>query len=144
MIPSSQFGSTCGDSKYKTEAHTVSVAADVQATEQMKVFGNVTYSDVKAKINDFTPVALVTTDPVINALYSVDNLALYPEYSALRYRQADVNVGCTYHFTPALYTTAQLAYQIFGDIYSSSSNIHPYGDQTGSVWSGAVGLGYKF
>ena len=110
----------------------------------MKVFANASYSDVKAKITEFNPVAMVTTDTVINALYSNDNLALYPEYSALHYRQGDVKLGCTYNFPPALYTPAQLGYQVFGDIYTSSSNIHPYGDQTGEVWSGALGMGYKF
>jgi len=110
----------------------------------MKVFANVTYSDVTSKITEFRPAGFATTDPVINAIYSVDNLAIYPEYSALHYRQGDVQLGCTYNFTPALYTTAQLGYQIFGDIYSSSSNVHPLGDQTGSVWSGALGVGYKF
>ena len=113
-------------------------------TEKMKVFGNVTFSDVKSKINEFSPADMVTTDAVMNALYSVDNLASYSEYSAVHYRQADLSLGCTYNFTPALYTTAQAGYQVFGDIYSSSSNIHPYGDQTGSVWSGSLGMGYKF
>jgi len=110
----------------------------------MKVFANVTYSDVTSKIDQFQAADMPSTDPVLQALYSIDNLALYPEYSALHYRQADLNLGCTYNFTPALYTTAQLGYQVFGDIYSSSSNIHPYGDQTGSVWSGALGMGYTF
>lgn len=110
----------------------------------MKVYANVTYSDVTSKINEFQPAAMPTTDPVMLALYSIDNLALYPEYSALRYRRGDVSLGCTYSFTPALYTTANLGFQVFGDIYSSNSNIHPYGDQTGSVWSGSLGVGYKF
>jgi len=144
VIPSSQFGSTCGDSEYETKAHTVTVSADVKATEKMKVFGSVTYSDVTAKITEFTPATFVTADTVINALYDIDNLALYPEYSALHYRQGDVKLGCSYSFTPALYTTAQLGYQVFGDIWTSSSNTHPYGDQTGEVWSGALGVGYKF
>jgi predicted porin len=113
-------------------------------TEKMKIFANVMFSDVTSKITDFQPAAMATTDAVMLALYSIDNLASYSEYSAIHYRQADVNLGCTYNFTPALYTTAQAGYQVFGDIYTSSSNIHPYGDQTGSVWSGALGMGYKF
>lgn len=110
----------------------------------MKITANAMYSDVVAKMREYNPAGIVTTDAVINALYSIDNLALYPEYSALHYRQGEVNLGLTYHFTPALYTTAQAGVKIIGDIYSSSSNTHPYGDQTGTLYSGALGLGYKF
>jgi len=111
----------------------------------MKIFANVMYSDVTSKITDFKPAAMATTtDAILLALYDNNNLALYPEYSALHYQQGEVNLGCTYHFTPALYTTAQAGFKVFGDIYSSSSNIHPNGDQTGTVYSGSLGVGYKF
>ena len=84
MIPSTQFGSTCGDSKYETEAHTVTVATEINATEKMKIFANVMYSDVTSKITDFKPAAMATTtDAILLALYDNNNLALYPEYSAL-------------------------------------------------------------
>lgn len=113
-------------------------------SEKMKVSLNVLFSDVVSKINDFQPASMATTDAVLLALYSIDNLALYPEYSALHYRQGEVNLGCTYNFTPALYTTAQAGVKVTGDIYSSSSNVHVYGDQSGKVFSGALGVGYKF
>lgn len=144
MIPSSQFGSTCGDTKYETEAHTVTLTTDIKPNEKTKIFVNAMLSDVVSKISNFVPAGMATTDAVLMALYSIDNLALYPEYSALHYQQGEVNLGCTYNFTPALYTTAQAGFKVFGDLYSSSSNIHPYGDQTGTVYSGSLGLGYKF
>ena len=144
MIPSSQFGSTCGDTKYETEAHTVTVTTDVMPTDKMKVFASAMFSDVTTKITDFQPAGMATADAVLLALYSIDNLALYPEYSALHYQQGEVNLGCTYNFTPSLYTTAQAGFKVFGDIYTSSSNVHPYGDQTGTVYSGSIGVGYKF
>lgn len=120
------------------------MTADVAATEQLKITANAIYSDVRAKMKDYNPAAFTTTDEVVNALYSIDNLSGYPEYSALQYRQGEVNLGLTYKFTPALYTTAQAGFKIMDDIYSSSSNTHPYGDQSGSIYSGTVGLGYKF
>lgn len=110
----------------------------------MKIFANAMFSDVTSKITDFQPAAMATTDAVLLALYSIDNLALYPEYSAIHYQQGEVNLGCTYNFTPALYTTAQAGVMIFGDIYTSSNNTHPYGDQSGTVYSGSLGIGYKF
>lgn len=99
------------------------------------------FSDVTSKISDVNPVAFNTTDPVISALYNVANLSNLSEYSALHYQQAEVNLGCTYNFTPALYTTAQAGVKIFTD---PSSTYNPYGDQSGTVYSGTLGLGYKF
>jgi predicted porin len=113
-------------------------------TQKLKVFGNAMFSDVTAKITEFNPAAMPTTDIVLLALYSINNLASYAEYSALHYQQGEVNLGATYNFTPAFYTTAQAGFQIFGDIVSSSKNIHPYGDQSGTVYSGSLGVGYKF
>lgn len=113
-------------------------------TQKLKIFAGALFSDVTSKITDFAPAAMPTTDAVLLALYSINNLALYPEYSALHYQQGEVNLGCTYNFTPALYTTAQAGFKIFGDVISSSSNIHPYGDQSGTVYSGSLGVGYKF
>jgi len=115
------------------------LTAEIAATEKMKITANAIYSDVQAKMNDFNPPGFTTTDAVVNALYSINNLAGYPEYSALHYRQGEVNLGITYQFTPALYTTAQAGVKYMDDIDSS-----PYGDQSGTLYSGAVGLGYKF
>jgi predicted porin len=120
------------------------LTADIAATEKMKITANAMYSDVQAKMKDYNPPGFTTTDAVVNTLYSINNLADYPEYSALHYRQGEVNLGLTYQFTPALYTTAQAGVKVMGDIWSSDSNTHPYGDQSGAVYSGALGLGYKF
>ncbi|MDD2364567.1 MAG: hypothetical protein PHN84_00235 [Desulfuromonadaceae bacterium] len=114
------------------------------ASEKVKVFANVMFSKVSSRINDFQPSAMPTTDTVLQELYSISNLALYPEYSAIHYRQGEINLGCTYNFTPALYTTAQAGLKSFRDVYTSSSNIHIYGDQSGKEYSGSLGLGYKF
>jgi len=57
IIPSTQFGSTCGSSKYETEAHTVTVTADIAATEKMKITANAIYSDITAKMKDYNPAA---------------------------------------------------------------------------------------
>lgn len=109
----------------------------------MKLYGNAIFSDVTSEMTEFSPAAPVTTDAVITALYSINNLAYYPQYSALHYQQGEVNVGCTYNFTPALYMTAQGGFKIFGDIIGSKSSA-PYGDQSGTVYSGIMGVGYKF
>ncbi len=143
MIPSSQFGSTCGNSNYATEAHTVTLSADIAATEKLKLYGNAMFSDVTAKITEFTPSGITTTDAVLTALYSIDNLAYYPQYSALHYQQGEVNIGGTYYVTPALYVSAQGGFKIFSDA-SASVIYNPYGDQSGTVYSGMLGLGYKF
>lgn len=106
----------------------------------MKITASAIYSDITAQMKDYNPAGFTTTDAVINALYSIDNLAQYTNYSALHYRQGEVNLGLTYHFTPALYSTATAGMKVISDVYSSNV----YGDQDGEVYSGTVGLGYKF
>jgi predicted porin len=72
-------------------------------------------------------------------LYDPSLLTKMTSYSDLHYTQTDLSFGGTYSFTPALYTSAQLAWQKFED-----KDPYVYGDQDGTAWRGSVGLGYKF
>lgn len=60
-------------------------------------------------------------------------------YSDLHFVQTDLNLGATYRFTPALYATAQGAWQRFRD-----KDPYVYGDQDGNAWRASLGLGYRF
>ena len=64
---------------------------------------------------------------------------LVKEYSDLAYQQLDLTLGGTYSFTDSLYTTAMVTYSDF-----SSDEAYVYGDEDGSLYSGYLGLGYRF
>lgn len=79
------------------------------------------------------------TDATLLNLYDPALMSEMSNYSDLHYTQTDLSLGGTYSFTPALYTTAQVAWQKVDD-----KDPYVYGDQDGTAWRGSVGLGYKF
>ncbi|RMF47276.1 MAG: hypothetical protein D6751_03155 [Deltaproteobacteria bacterium] len=79
------------------------------------------------------------TDIVILSLYDVTDMVGVENYSDLEYQQLQLNLGGTYHFSPALYLTASAEYAVFVD-----DEPYVYGDQDGDMIGGYVGLGYRF
>ncbi|PKN11538.1 MAG: hypothetical protein CVU69_11710 [Deltaproteobacteria bacterium HGW-Deltaproteobacteria-4] len=78
-------------------------------------------------------------DPVLDNLYDPTLMSEMSSYSDLHYTQTDLSLGGIYSFTPALYTTVQVAWQQIED-----KDPYVYGDLDGTAWRGNVGLGYKF
>ncbi len=60
-------------------------------------------------------------------------------YSDLEYTQIDLSVGGTYNFSDRLYATASATYSDF-----DSDEEYVYGDESGSVYYGTLGVGYRF
>ena len=81
----------------------------------------------------------MVTDPVMLELYDFEGLSAITNYSDLHYQQTGVNLGGTYHFTPALYLTARAGWQQFVD-----KTPYVYGDQDGTSYLGQLGVGYNF
>lgn len=65
--------------------------------------------------------------------------SVLPGYSNLEYQQIDVSLAANYNFSDALYGVAKVAYQQFTD-----NEPYVYGDQDGDMYSGNIGVGYKF
>ncbi|BDV42593.1 hypothetical protein GURASL_15160 [Geotalea uraniireducens] len=101
------------------------------------------YNDAKARINGlyFPSLAeLGYTDAVLtSSFYALEDLPAIQEYSDLHYRQIDLSVGGTYNVTTNLFVTAQAGFQQFID-----DAPYVYGDQDGTVYSGSLGIGYRF
>jgi len=82
----------------------------------------------------------VINDPtLLGTIYDIPSVNVVTEYSDLHYVQTEISLGCTYQFTPALYTVAQAGWQKFED-----KDPYVYGDQDGTAYRGNVGLGYRF
>lgn len=64
---------------------------------------------------------------------------LIDSYSDLEYEQYQFNIGGTYNFTDAFYTTFQASYEIF-----EAEEEYVYGDEDGDAYSGYLAIGYKF
>jgi predicted porin len=71
-------------------------------------------------------------------LYTFD-IGRMTNYSDLRYKQAEINLGAKYQFTPALYVAANAGVQWFID-----DDPYVYGDQDGTAYRGSLGVGYSF
>jgi len=142
VIVSTQFGSLCdGDYEFNTDVHTVTLSTNYDATEKLKLNVTAMYNDAKAESSNVQlgPLSNATNDYVVLSIYDTGNLAKWKTYSDLRYKQAEMNLGGTYNFTPALYLTAQAGAQWFID-----DQPYVYGDQDGTAYSGSLGMGYKF
>ncbi len=136
---SSQFGAVCDQTDYDTNVHTISLGADLEATEQLKLFANALYNDAKAEWKNLSLTApSIIDDPSVFLLYTFD-IGHTTQYSKLKFKQAEFNLGGTYHFTPAFYTTAQAGVQWFID-----DAPYVYGDQDGTAYRAFAGLGYRF
>lgn len=79
------------------------------------------------------------TDILLLNLYNVTDMVGVENYSDLEYEQFDISVGGSYQFNPAVYMTATVGYKIFED-----NQPYVYGDQDGEMYTGYLGLGYKF
>lgn len=80
------------------------------------------------------------TDPVlVSSFIALEKLSGIQAYSDLHIRQGDINLGGSYRFTPAFYISAQAGVKLYTD-YAP----YVYGDQDGVMYSGSVGLGYRF
>jgi len=79
------------------------------------------------------------SDIIILNLYDVTAMTGVETYSDLEYRQIDLSVGGTSHVNPALYLTASAGYKDFQD-----DQAYVYGDQDGSMYTGYLGVGYRF
>ncbi len=80
--------------------------------------------------------------PGMFAAQNYDNYELNNKivsYSDLGYEQFIFNVGGTYNFTDAFYTTASATYDIF-----NMKDKYVYGDEDGESYYGYVGLGWNF
>jgi predicted porin len=120
--------------------HSLSLNADFAATEKLLLTAGASYSDARAEWDE---LSITYNAPITDAaLLNIYNPALLSEmtaYSDLHYVQTDITLGGTYRFTPALYATAQSAWQKFED-----KDPYVYGDQDGTAWRASVGVGYKF
>ena len=125
---------------FDTDVHTLTLAADFQATDNLELEASFNYSDAQVDwsgLNLTTPA--IVNDPVLQGLYDIPSVSVITDYSDLRYIQTEISLGGTYQFTPALYTTAQLGWQKFED-----KDPYVYGDQDGTAYRGSLGLGYRF
>lgn len=119
--------------------HTVSLAADYQATEKLNLNAGLLYSDAEVQWTNLNLTApSIIDDPSVFVLYTFD-IGHMTRYSDLRFKQTEVNLGAKYQFTPALYVAANAGVQWFID-----DAPYVYGDQDGTAYRGSVGLGYKF
>ena len=64
---------------------------------------------------------------------------LIDSYSDLSYTEVLYTLGGTYNFTQSFHTSAQLTYDVF-----DSDEEYVYGDESGEVLTGYVGLGWTF
>lgn len=119
--------------------HTISLNTTYQPTEKLKLYANAMYNDAKAEMSGLYLSPIVTTDYIINKMYSTDNLARFSTYSDLNYELVELNLGGTYSFTNNLYLTAQAGFSQFVD-----EAPYVYGDQDGVSYSGSLGVGYRF
>jgi len=127
--------------EYNTDVHTLTLAADYQATEKLELEASINYSDAQVDwtgLNLSTPAAI--NDPtLLGTIYDIPAVNVIADYSDLQYVQTEIGLGGTYQFSPMLYTTAQLGWQLFED-----KDPYVYGDQDGTAYRGSVGLGYRF
>ena len=129
------------------------MSADYQATEKLSLNFGATYNYAEGYMDSvsltapFDPVT-PATDPGLNtANYALagfyndfeDRIGLIENYSDLEYTQIDLSVGGTYNFSDRLYATASATYSDF-----DSDQDYVYGDESGSVYYGTLGVGYRF
>ena len=126
--------------EYNTDVHTLSMAADYAATENLNLNGSLMFNDASA---DWTELSLTmpeyVDDAVVLNLYTFEGVNVMQNYSDLSYQQLELTLGGTYYFTPALYTTASATFDKFID-----DDPYVYGDQDGTAYRGYLGMGYNF
>ncbi len=109
-------------------------------TEAFSLFGSALYSMSEADWNDPSlnfPDAV--TDPVVLNNYPIDEMGEVSRYSELEFSLAEISLGGSYAFSPALYATLELSYRSFKD-----DDPYVYGDQDGDAYQGYAAVGYKF
>lgn len=127
--------------------HTLSLGADYQATEKLNLNLGAMYNLAESSMNDFDLTLPFAPDPLLGNgttllnFYSAfpGRIGLIENYSDLEYEQIELSLGGTYNITDNLYTTALAVADIF-----DSEEDYVYGDEGGTVYSGYLGVGYKF
>ncbi len=119
------------------------MSADYQATEKLNVNLNATYNMAEAGMSGISLTEPFAPTPglPLDIFYSdfEGRIGLVENYSDLEYTQINISLGGTYDFTERLYVTAMTTYSDF-----DSDEEYVYGDESGSVYYGSLGVGYRF
>jgi len=121
--------------------HTISLAVDYQATEQLKLNASFTYNNAKDSWDwDFADRPSLVYSGGPKPHYDTEDINdEIDSYSDLSYEQFEIALGGTYNFSERLYTTASVSYSDF-----NAKEMYVYGDEDGSAYSGYLGVGYRF
>lgn len=79
------------------------------------------------------------SDDVMSNLYDMAAVSEIVNYSDLRYKTTQLNIGGVYNYAANMYFTADAAAEFFVD-----DEPYVYGDQDGEAYSVMLGMGYRF
>jgi hypothetical protein len=132
------YGSLYAMADHKTKAHTIYASGSYQATEQVRLWGSVTFNQSKAAFDPVVmpdPAAEVTTGlPHHNLAYD-----LMHDYSNLDYQLINIAAGVKYHIRPDIALTLDGEYV---DLTDNEGWV--YGDESGSMIMVRSGVKFKF
>ena len=143
-------GSICQTAEYESDVHTLSLAADFQATEKLKLNASFTYNKAEddwtwtfvermslgeVTINGGTASEL-NTSTAYDTVYQNNEIT---EYSNLSYQQYEFVLGATYNVTDNFYLKCSGAYEVL-----DADEEYVNGLEDGDQLSGYVGLGVTF
>ncbi len=148
-MTSTQFGSYCDTVEYESDVHTLSLGADYQATEKLKLNSSFVYNNAKDswdwKFGDRPSLSWLGSSLNIPGAIDQTNYDTSAQnnqidgYSDLSYEQFEITMGGTYQFTEAFYSTASATYDVF-----KSKQDYVYEDEDGQAYYAYLGFGYRF